>query len=690
MKKTFAYLMVLFLFACRHAPVREPVPDARAMPGPTQPFPAAPRAPLVDLTALAGRRICLDPGHGGPWAGAIAPANGLRESDINLRVALRVRDLLEEHRASVILTRTGDYAMQPDSMARDLTARAAMAAQHRADLFVSIHHNADIEPGSQKNDIEVYYKFQDAGPSLDLAQCLLFALARHLPREDEAVPRLLPGNYRVLRLTDMPSVLLESSYLTCDANAAYLATDDGIDTEARAIFEGLAFYAALDPPKTDSVRVEVADDGLACRVAADFSRGLPLDYTTVDVILDGKRAPGRHWPTPRGFVWMFSDPLGNGRHTARLTVRNTHGAAERLAVPIHIARPPRRISIEQRPPQVARDSGIEILFEIRVLDAIDQPVADGTEVQLVETGQTVGTVGSCARFYLAEGNTPGKLTFRAGDILGETHLTYGSVRHKTMRCRDACTGRPIGHAAATALDQTIIASPEGWFRLPEDASTVTLSAPGYASATVSVSEPHTVAALEPIAAGLFHGRRIVLDPAYGGRVAGLIGPTGTRASDVNLDVAARTARLLRDAGATVILTREEDSESSGLDRLECVEAAGPELLLIVSYGMPSAEARVLDSAGMRRDDLSRFFGYYPGSSNGMRLARALGERFEGVAAAPCVAYLVQQTSCTALLFQPACIADPDEELRYRSLAARDEDARRVYHALSRYFEESAR
>ncbi len=91
--------------------------------------------------ALAGRVVCIDPGHGGT-AGVdsyrVGPT-GEREEWIDLRVARMLRDELERRGARVLMTRTEDVAVE-------LPRRAEVAVEGRADLFLSVHHNATADP----------------------------------------------------------------------------------------------------------------------------------------------------------------------------------------------------------------------------------------------------------------------------------------------------------------------------------------------------------------------------------------------------------------------------------------------------------------------------------------------------------------------------------------------------------------
>ena len=93
--------------------------------------------------------VCIDPGHGGEESGAKGVEEGVLEKDIVLNIALYLDKLLRERlRAEVILTRNRDVGVP-------LEERIAIANQHNADLFVSIHLNAT--PLHNATGVETYY-----------------------------------------------------------------------------------------------------------------------------------------------------------------------------------------------------------------------------------------------------------------------------------------------------------------------------------------------------------------------------------------------------------------------------------------------------------------------------------------------------------------------------------------------------
>jgi len=92
------------------------------------------------MNLLSGKIICIDPGHGGTasFDNYRVGLGGEHEEWIDLRVALILKDLLEAKGARVLLTRAEDIRV-------DLKERALLAVNNKADIFISIHHNATAD-----------------------------------------------------------------------------------------------------------------------------------------------------------------------------------------------------------------------------------------------------------------------------------------------------------------------------------------------------------------------------------------------------------------------------------------------------------------------------------------------------------------------------------------------------------------
>ena len=84
------------------------------------------RPPHIDTSnasnSLSGLKICVDPGHGGTEVGAVGPS-GVTESNVNLGIALRLKDLLEKSGAQVIMTRTTDKQVSLEDRVRPLQTK---------------------------------------------------------------------------------------------------------------------------------------------------------------------------------------------------------------------------------------------------------------------------------------------------------------------------------------------------------------------------------------------------------------------------------------------------------------------------------------------------------------------------------------------------------------------------------------
>lgn len=651
---TILALACVSLSACKHDTAKpsilldEPVAVVSSNPDPLPPLSNEMAA------ALHGRTIFVDAGHGGPFTGMVSPSNGIHEADINLRVALKVRDKLSAHGANVLMSRVDDSVPVPDNVSRDLAERAALSNAASPDVFISIHHNADVEAGSQKDDLEVYYKRGDDVASLDLGRRVISALGRGI-RFGAANKRLLPGNYKVLRLNEAPSLLLETAYLTNNRDAAYLATGRGIEDEADSIVYGLADYFSLDPPKVlDEPSPSVIVSPSAQPFSIRFSRGTPIDLDSVTVYRDGKNTEAEITATSNGFDVLVPRPLPNGISSFEITGRNMRGAGFRVRRNIVVERNAASMTVTQHPAIAA--PGNRVLFEADVRDMVGSPVADGTQVTIAGRNETVKTTGGIASSYFDAEDLAGTLSFVCNSITASISPMVGDRQFQTVTVADSITGESIADAMAWAGNSFVgRTNAEGWIALPRDHGPFRVRGKGYEELTLSkTANSHTVVDLVARHKGALLNRRIAIDPAHGGRVPGVTAPDGSRACDYNLDVALRLARLLENSGAECVLTRTGDDEISDLQRINTTEPFGADVLLTISFGAPFEQTRPLDPVGHLRRDLAAFVGHYPQSVNGIRAATAIGGALR-IPKTACVSYMVQQSQSAAIHVQPASL-----------------------------------
>ena len=180
---------------------------------------------------LTGKIIALDPGHGG-HPGAVA--NGVREADVNLAVALKLRDKLTAMGAAVVMTRTADQPATGCNSFDDLQFRVALAQNTNADVFVSLHSNS-----YHKAETAGAMTFYQSGRPTDLARAIQSGLVGEVGVVDKGVR---PANFYVLRNSDIPAALVEMGFLTNQAEAARLANDSYQNELAEGVLKGLLSY----------------------------------------------------------------------------------------------------------------------------------------------------------------------------------------------------------------------------------------------------------------------------------------------------------------------------------------------------------------------------------------------------------------------------------------------------------------
>ncbi|HOX85967.1 MAG TPA: N-acetylmuramoyl-L-alanine amidase [bacterium] len=156
---------------------------------------------LSGARPLEGLVVCVDPGHGGDENGAMGPA-GTREKEINLRFAQVFAEQLTSAGSRVVLTRTDDRNL-------GLQERIDFARQSNSDLFISVHHNsiaASIDPLRVRGAGVYFYQPQ--------SQALAWTLYPYLTRQGLDFFGRFQTSFAVLRLTEMPAILIECAFLS--------------------------------------------------------------------------------------------------------------------------------------------------------------------------------------------------------------------------------------------------------------------------------------------------------------------------------------------------------------------------------------------------------------------------------------------------------------------------------------------
>ncbi|OZI46892.1 N-acetylmuramoyl-L-alanine amidase [Bordetella genomosp. 5] len=262
-----------------------PAPLARGQQqAPTLPSPAITSPAPSPGRASAGRKrmltIALDPGHGGEDPGAVGKS-GLREKDVVLRIARRLKTLIDaQPYMRAYLTRDDDYFVP-------LHVRVQKARRVRADLFISIHADAWIKPTANGSSV---FALSERGATSAQARYMAdkenaadLIGGVNLGSHDRQVQRVLldlsttaqindslkvgsafldeirkinrlhknsveQAGFAVLKAPDIPSILVETAFISNPQEEAKLRSASHQDALAQAMMTGISRYFTANPP----------------------------------------------------------------------------------------------------------------------------------------------------------------------------------------------------------------------------------------------------------------------------------------------------------------------------------------------------------------------------------------------------------------------------------------------------------
>lgn len=242
--------------------------------------PAVQAPPITDRLIV----VAIDAGHGGEDPGAIGP-NGTKEKDVVLQIALKLRERINASQVKgspmrAYLTRDADYFVP-------LHVRVQKARKVQADLFVSVHADAFFTPSaqgasvfalshgaasssaarwmaSQENKADLIGGMNFGVKDSQLQQALLdmstsaqikdsLNLGGAILREIGNVgrlhkPKVEQAGFAVLKAPDIPSVLVETAFISNPNEEAKLSDDHYQNTIADALVRGLQKYFERNPP----------------------------------------------------------------------------------------------------------------------------------------------------------------------------------------------------------------------------------------------------------------------------------------------------------------------------------------------------------------------------------------------------------------------------------------------------------
>ncbi|WP_066381547.1 MULTISPECIES: N-acetylmuramoyl-L-alanine amidase [unclassified Anabaena] len=182
------------------------------------PSPSVPRGKVV---------VVIDPGHGGKDSGAPG-LGGLLEKDVVLPIGRRIAEILEQNGVQTVLTRNADFFVE-------LQGRVDIAERANATVFVSVHGNS-VENRPNVNGLEVYYYESGYALAESVRKSILQSIGTIKDRGTRK------ARFYVLRKSSMPSILVETGYMSGREDNPRLGSPEYQNRMAEAIARGILQY----------------------------------------------------------------------------------------------------------------------------------------------------------------------------------------------------------------------------------------------------------------------------------------------------------------------------------------------------------------------------------------------------------------------------------------------------------------
>lgn len=185
--------------------------------------------------------IVIDPGHGGNDPGKVG-VNDALEKEINLKIAIRLKEYLESQGIEVVMTRETDQALYSEGAKNkkreDLNARVDIINSSDAALVISIHQNSYEEQNCKGSQV-FYYKGSEKGQKL--AECLKASMLTNVDGDNK---RDIKANssYFLLKQSNSTVAIIECGFLSNPHEAELLATEAYQNKVAYGISEGVLSY----------------------------------------------------------------------------------------------------------------------------------------------------------------------------------------------------------------------------------------------------------------------------------------------------------------------------------------------------------------------------------------------------------------------------------------------------------------
>ena len=282
---------------------------------------------------LSGNKFFLDPGHGGEDRKNRGYQGLAVEADVNLSVALYLRDFLERTGAVVFMSRVTDKTM-------GLKDRSVTANKSGADFFISIHHNAPPREGDNyTNYTSTYYHAAESDYEYEPCER---DLAKYVERDLSYAMRnsggpgsfdgtysdysIYPGEgFSVLRETAIPAILIECGFHTHHLEEKLLAVDEFNKIEAWGIFRGLCRYFKNGIPGINPLFTDSVFEGGDLNLNFAFSDSAGIDTNSIITEFDSVRTLSYTFNPETIILSLSLKNVKPGTHEIRIIAANKNG-----------------------------------------------------------------------------------------------------------------------------------------------------------------------------------------------------------------------------------------------------------------------------------------------------------------------------------------------------------------------------
>lgn len=199
----------------------------------------------VSALPVSNKVIIVDAGHRSEKTVVQLVQRGIDEAELNLKIALKLQNLLEQSGSTVILTRSDDtsiYELDKKTLSQkkvsDIKNRVKIGNESNADIFISIHMNKI--PQVQYSGWQTFYSIKSEKGKL-LAEHIQNALNETIDKKNNRLPKSI-NNIYIIDHIEIPVTLVECGFLSNQEEFSLLLQDDYQDKLAFGIYRGIMDY----------------------------------------------------------------------------------------------------------------------------------------------------------------------------------------------------------------------------------------------------------------------------------------------------------------------------------------------------------------------------------------------------------------------------------------------------------------